>query len=62
MADQWGRIAAIADSDGRPIGAMDAFIAAIAAQHQLTLVARNTKDFETTGVRLFNPWSEGGDA
>lgn len=59
MADQWGRIVALADSDGRPIGAMDAFIA---AQHQLTLVTRNTKDFETTGVRLFNPWSEGGDA
>ncbi|WEJ09824.1 PIN domain-containing protein [Sinorhizobium prairiense] len=52
MADQWGRIVALADSDGRPIGAMDAFIA---AQHQLTLVTRNTKDFETTGVRLFNP-------
>jgi predicted nucleic acid-binding protein len=33
---------------------MDAFIAAIAA-HRLTLVTRNTKDFETTGVRLFNP-------
>lgn len=53
-ADQWGRIVALADSDGRPIGVMDAFIAAIAA-HRLTLVTRNTKDFETTGVRLFNP-------
>lgn len=61
-ADQWGRIVAQADTDGRPIGAMDAFIAAIAAQHRLTLVTRNTRDFETTGVRLFNPWPQGGDA
>jgi predicted nucleic acid-binding protein len=35
---------------------MDAFIAALALQHQLVLVTRNTADFEVTGVRLFNPW------
>ncbi len=57
-ADQWGRIVALAASDGRPIGAMDAFIAAIAA-HRLTLVTRNTKDFETTGCVCSTPWSEG---
>lgn len=55
-ADHWGRIVARAENIGRPIGAMDAFIAALAAQHDLTLVTRNTRDFETTGVRLFNPW------
>lgn len=34
----------------------DAFIAATALVHNLTLVTRNTKDFATTGVRLLNPW------
>jgi predicted nucleic acid-binding protein len=58
-ADQWGRIVARSQAVGRPIGAMDAFLAAHAQQHQLTLVTRNISDFEATGVRLFNPWNEG---
>jgi toxin FitB len=58
-ADQWGRIVARSQVAGRPIGAMDAFLAAHAQQHQLTLVTRNISDFEATGVRLFNPWTEG---
>lgn len=31
-------------------------IAAVAIRHGYRLVTRNTKDFELTGVRLFNPW------
>ena len=58
-ADAWGRIVAASQAIGRPIGAMDAFIAATAGQHQLTLVTRNIADFEATGIRLFNPWSQG---
>ena len=58
-ADAWGRIVAAAQAVGRPIGAMDAFIAAAAKRHQLTLVTRNVVDFEATGIRLFNPWSQG---
>ncbi len=58
-ADRWGRIVARSQAVGRPIGAMDAFLAAHAQQHQLTLVTRNISDFEATGVRLFNPWNEG---
>lgn len=61
-ADQWGRIVASTQAQGRPIGAMDAFLAATAAQHQLTLVTRNVADFEATGVRLFNPWPQGDEA
>jgi predicted nucleic acid-binding protein len=34
----------------------DALIAATALVHDLTVVTRNTRDFEGTGVRLFNPW------
>lgn len=58
-ADAWGRIVAAAQAVGRPIGAMDAFIAATAKRHQFTLVTRNVADFEATGIRLFNPWSQG---
>lgn len=61
-ADAWGRIVAAAGASGRPIGAMDAFLAATAEQHQLTLVTRNLSDFEATGIRLFNPWTEGHES
>lgn len=34
----------------------DAWIAATALVHDLTVVTRNVRDFESTGVRLLNPW------
>ncbi|WP_032901408.1 type II toxin-antitoxin system VapC family toxin [Mesorhizobium ciceri] len=34
----------------------DAYIAATALVNNLTVVTRNTRDFEGTGVKLFNPW------
>lgn len=55
-ADLWGRTIARAQAAGRPIGAMDAFLAATAEQHQLVLVTRNTSDFQVIGTQLFNPW------
>ncbi|MGD9636232.1 MAG: type II toxin-antitoxin system VapC family toxin [Pirellulales bacterium] len=39
-----------------PAPERDSMIAAIALEHGMTLVTRNVKDFERTGVRLFNPW------
>lgn len=35
----------------------DAFIAATALAHGLTVATRNIADFESTGAALFNPWS-----
>lgn len=37
----------------------DAYIAATADIHGLTVVTRNLRDFEPTGVRLLNPWTTG---
>lgn len=42
---------------GRTIGVMDAFFAATAEVHSLTLVTRNVLDFTASGVALFNPWN-----
>lgn len=58
VADHWGRIVARGQAAGRPISAMDAFIAATAEKHRLTLVTRNVSDFDITGLRLLNPWKE----
>ena len=55
-ADQWGRIVARAQGAGRPLGAMDAFLAATAVQHDLVLATRNGSDFHAAGAKLFDPW------
>jgi predicted nucleic acid-binding protein len=34
-------------------------LAATAMQRDLTLVTRDTRDVGTTGVMLFNPWTNG---
>jgi len=34
----------------------DAFIAATAIEHGMTVVSRNTSDFIPTGVKTLNPW------
>jgi toxin FitB len=58
VADSWGRLVARCEASGRPIGAMDAFIAATAEVHRLTLVTHNVTDFETALPAVVNPWNE----
>jgi predicted nucleic acid-binding protein len=58
VAGVWGKLLAKADGAGRPMGAMDGFLAATAAVHQMTLVTRDELDFAATAIRTFNPWSE----
>ena len=41
--------------DPRPV--RDSLIAATALVHGMTVVTRNVADFETTGIRIFNPWN-----
>ena len=41
-----------------PEHALDKQIAATALIHDLTLVTRNVPDFQRTGVRLLNPFSD----
>lgn len=54
----WGRIMAAASQKGRPVAAMDGWIAATALRHELVLATRNIRDFETLGVELFDLWTE----
>jgi toxin FitB len=42
----------------RTLPMLDSLIAATALNKGLTIVTRNTKDFEAFGVDVFNPWSD----
>ena len=56
VAELWGRTVSRSEAAGRPISAMDAFLAATAETHQLTLVTRNVSDFPLLKAVL-NPWT-----
>lgn len=58
VSQTWGEITARRIAAGRAMPVMDAFIAATAAVYGLTLVTRNTRDFEALGLDLLNPWSD----
>ena len=60
IADTWGVLMARARQEGNALSAMDAFLAATALTHGLTLATRNVCDFASLGVALFNPWQEVG--
>ena len=57
IADACGGLMARSESMGRPMEARDAFIAATAEVHGLTLVTRNTSDFEPTLKAIISPWT-----
>jgi len=56
VADAWGKTVSRSETAGRPIGAMDAFLAATAEIRRLTLVTRNVSDFPQLKAVL-NPWT-----
>ena len=51
IAEAWGRLAA-----PEPLPAVDGLLAATALVHGLTLVTREGRRLERTGIPLLNPW------
>jgi predicted nucleic acid-binding protein len=56
VADACGKLVARSEAVGRRIEVMDAFIAATAENHSLTVVTRNMSHFEPLITPLVNPW------
>ena len=57
VAQDWGDLVAARANEGRPIGSMDALLAATARVHELTLVTRDEADFRGTVGSIVNPWA-----
>jgi toxin FitB len=55
VARRWGELSA-----KRSLPVIDTLIAAMAIEHGLTLVTRNTRDLASTGVPLVDPWQVRG--
>jgi toxin FitB len=53
VATAWGR-----QQHAQPLPVIDGLIAATAKVHSLTVVTRNAKDFERTGVQVLNPFGD----
>jgi predicted nucleic acid-binding protein len=59
VAETWGVVMARGQKIGMTLGSMDAFVAATAEAHGLTLATRNVKDFLRLGISLLDPWQPG---
>ncbi|MFL6313292.1 MAG: type II toxin-antitoxin system VapC family toxin [Terriglobales bacterium] len=57
IGDAWGKVVARADKNGQPANTMDAFLAATAELHQLTVVTRNIEDFRKLTNSVIDPWN-----
>jgi predicted nucleic acid-binding protein len=51
VAQTWGRL-----NGPYPLPVIDSLLATTALVHGLTLVTRNARDVENTGVAVLNPW------
>lgn len=52
----FGRLKASVETIGKPQEDFDLLIAAVATANQLTVVTRNVRHFEDSGVKTINPW------
>jgi predicted nucleic acid-binding protein len=56
VAGRWASLVAQGVRIGRPLPMVDSLIAATALAYDLSIVTRNTRDFEGIGATLINPW------
>ncbi|MBN1863465.1 MAG: type II toxin-antitoxin system VapC family toxin [Victivallales bacterium] len=55
--DAWAAISAEAGKKGLTLSAVDGMLAGTAAANGLAIATRNVDDFLTTGIPIFDPWT-----
>jgi predicted nucleic acid-binding protein len=58
---RWGALTAELEARGRNLKPADGLIAATALCRSLTVMTRNVRDFDDTGVETVNPWDEAAE-
>ncbi len=53
---RWARMVSQLKRKGQSLPLLDSMIAATALHHGLTVVTRNTRDFQRAGVKVFDPF------
>lgn len=56
ISQRWAALVVELKRKGETVPVLDGMIAATALQHDLTVATRNTRDFQKTGVKTFNPF------
>jgi hypothetical protein len=56
VSRRWARLVVQLTRKGRSLPLLDSMITATALEHGLTVVTRNVRDFEETGVRVVDPF------
>jgi predicted nucleic acid-binding protein len=57
VVHEWGRLAAEARREARPLPVIDGLLLATAAVHGLVFATRNEADCIGRGIPVFNPWT-----
>lgn len=58
VARAWGELCGRNQRDGHVLPVVDSLLAATALAHDLTVITRNSRDFERCGVPVENPWGD----
>jgi predicted nucleic acid-binding protein len=56
VSQRWAALVVALKKKGETVPLLDGMIAATALQHDLIVATRNTRDFQKTGVKTFNPF------
>lgn len=56
VSQRWAALLVELKRKGKTVTLLDGMIAATALQHDLIVATRNTRDFQKTGVKTFNPF------
>ena len=57
ISRRWAKLVVDLKQKGKTMPLLDGMIAATALQHDLTIATRNTHDFKTAGLKVFDPFA-----